>query len=478
MRFATIARHPGATAGGVLVAVAAVVRIPPLLAGVHDYDEGVYWESLRSLGRGQALFSSVYSSQPPAFLPLMEPAYALFGHDLTGARLGVLLLALVGVVAGVVAVSELAGRRAGLLAGALLAVDPLLLRGGVTLQAEVPATALALIALAIAARSRRVGGGRGELLAAAAGAALAIGVLTKLLDAAAIPAIALVVAAPPQTALEPSARHARRRLTAASAGGTVTIAAVLAPFAGRLTTVVQQSVGLHIASRSVDEGGLSAVSGALRAETPLLLLAAVATVWAFRRAPLAVGAFALWALSSVVALSAQHPLWPHHLIALTAPGCLLAALVAVPPSSTAGWRPRAVAVVASAALICALAGVSTATWLGLARESGDQTATAAQVGRLASLVPPGSVIVTDDQAAAAAADLDTPPGLVDTSLVRILSGDLRIEEVETALTPPEVAGVLFATTRLDHLEGLRSWVRQRFPVADDIGGGKILYRRG
>ena len=54
--------------GAVLVlGVALALRAPLLGGGQIDFDEGVYWQSLRALAAGGALFAEVYSSQPPAF---------------------------------------------------------------------------------------------------------------------------------------------------------------------------------------------------------------------------------------------------------------------------------------------------------------------------------------------------------------------------------------------------------------------------
>ncbi len=36
-------------------------------AGSRDYDEGVYWQSIRAMVRGEPLFRSIFASQPPAF---------------------------------------------------------------------------------------------------------------------------------------------------------------------------------------------------------------------------------------------------------------------------------------------------------------------------------------------------------------------------------------------------------------------------
>src|SRR5215472_5128556 len=184
--------NPGLLALVAVLVAAVAVRVPVLSGGQIDYDEGVYWQSLRAVAAGHALFTSVYSSQPPAFLLLLLP-----GHQVSGAlvadRLTVLVLALAGVAAAGRTAGLLAGRWAGLLAAALLAADPLFFRQSVTLQAEGPAVALALVALAAAAEARHRGGRRALPLAGAAGAALALGVLTKLLAAAAAPALLVLL---------------------------------------------------------------------------------------------------------------------------------------------------------------------------------------------------------------------------------------------------------------------------------------------
>src|SRR5262245_18969483 len=106
-----------------VVALALALRVPLVAGGQVDYVEGVYWESLRALGTGHALFTSVYSSQPPAFLLLLLPGHLAFGGSVAGERTTGLILALVGLVA-VYRTAELLGcARAGLLAAAILAAD-------------------------------------------------------------------------------------------------------------------------------------------------------------------------------------------------------------------------------------------------------------------------------------------------------------------------------------------------------------------
>jgi hypothetical protein len=90
---------------------------------------------------------------------------------------------------------------------------------------------------------------------------------------------------------------------------------------------------------------------------------------------------------------------------------------------------------------------------------------------------PSGLMVTDDQYVAALAGRDTPPELVDTSLVRIATGSLTTDEVERIIRRDNVRVVLFATDRLDRLPGLRAWVEANFQKVKAFGAGEALYVR-
>src|SRR5438874_9039048 len=62
------------------------------------YDEGVYWQSLRAMAAGHALYQSTFYSQPPIFLLSLFPTYMLFGQTLWAARLGVVLVSVLGLI--------------------------------------------------------------------------------------------------------------------------------------------------------------------------------------------------------------------------------------------------------------------------------------------------------------------------------------------------------------------------------------------
>ena len=114
-----------------------------------DYDEGVYWQSLRAMANGHPLFGSVFSSQPPLFLLSVYPFYMTFGQSLSAARLALVFFSLAGIAGMYVAGRALGHRTIGAVACILLALDPLYEHGAHTLQAELPSIALQIWAVAL-----------------------------------------------------------------------------------------------------------------------------------------------------------------------------------------------------------------------------------------------------------------------------------------------------------------------------------------
>src|ERR1700716_2648356 len=115
---------------GFLIAEAIVLN-----ARVRDYDEGVYWQSIRAMARNEPLFRSVFASQPPVFYEALLPFYWV-GHSLVSLRVGVLAIGLVGLGATYVVGRLLAGQVAGLIAVGLAASSPLYLHQSAIVQAD------------------------------------------------------------------------------------------------------------------------------------------------------------------------------------------------------------------------------------------------------------------------------------------------------------------------------------------------------
>src|SRR5258708_5399759 len=94
----------------------------------HDgYDEGVYWQTLRAMSAGHALYQQTFYSQPPFFMLSIFPLYTLFGQSIWSARFGVVMISLLGLLGALLLGQALAGRIGALAALLLLVADPLYL---------------------------------------------------------------------------------------------------------------------------------------------------------------------------------------------------------------------------------------------------------------------------------------------------------------------------------------------------------------
>lgn len=464
-----------------LVVVSVAARLPLLGGAQIDYDEGVYWASLRDMARGHPLFSSVYSSQPPAFLSVLSVFFAA-GHSLVAARAGILVFFAVALVATYAAARTLLGTWPALAAAALLAVDPLMLRQSVALQADGPSVALGMVALACAAaaalsmpaagdggRSRSL---RSAILLVAAGLALAVAVLVKLNAVAfAVPVALVVVLAP--GARRPPLLMALRRLQLVVAGAVLGVVLVLAPVADRLQLVWSQSVGSHLTARSLQEGGLTRdMAFALARESPFYLAALAGLAILLWRVPRLGAALAAWGVVVALLTVTQRPLWPHHLL-IAAPLVVMAAAgpLALP------WRRismRTLAGAGAGAVAC-LGIAGTVTGLVAVNDAFTADTHPDAVAVVRALTRPGDLVVSDDQFAVAAADRDAPPELVDTAFVRLDSQHVTAADVESIIVREDVRAVYLATHRLDRLPGLVDWLRVHLPHTTQVRDGGVVY---
>src|SRR5712692_3143918 len=161
-----------------------------------SYDEGVYWQSLRAMSAGHALYGDIFYSQPPFFLLSTYPLYALFGASLWSARLGIAVVSLFGLAGALLLGKALSGRLGALAALLLAVVDPLFLAQSQTIQAEASSVAFSLLAIGLAFYWWKYPlGRRGLLLAILTGLTVALSIMCKLLGVALlVPVVLLMVA--------------------------------------------------------------------------------------------------------------------------------------------------------------------------------------------------------------------------------------------------------------------------------------------
>jgi 4-amino-4-deoxy-L-arabinose transferase-like glycosyltransferase len=266
------------------------------------------------------------------------------------------------------------------------------------------------------------------------------------------------------------------------AGLFLACAVLLAPFAPQWGALYDQMIGFHVVARGTSSGGPFA-NLLLLPDITWIVAAFGLAVALWRRMGSALPLLA-WLLAGVLVLVVQRPLFDPHVLILAPPLALLAALggVAAIEQVRLRWDVRTRASLLIAGTLVALgATILAGLWLDAHQARSDLAYTggtrAQMVQALRDRAIPDGLVVTDDQYVAALAGRDTPPELVDTSLVRIGAGSLTTAEVEQLIRRDGVRVVLFATGRFDHLPGFRAWVETNFHPVKSFGAGETLYVR-
>ena len=435
-----------------------------LNARIRDYDEGVYWQSIRALARGEPLFRTVFATSPPAFYYAVLPFYWV-GHSLGSLRVGILVLGLVGLAATYVVGRLLAGDLAGLIAVILVATSWHYLHQSAILQADGPAVAISMLAVALALGAVRADGRLRDALAVGSGLALSFSAGTKFFGAVTVVPLALVLL---------GASRGRGRLVAAAvAGSLIGLLIVLWPALASPHAAFDDLVLSHLRSGQV-QGGLGGNFRMLllNRNLPLEALAALGVLMAALRRDRAMVMPLAWAGVCVLAILFYHPLFPHHLVLLAMPLALVVAvgLRNLQPLGIGGGLVAAGLVLATAAVgaVVAFGDIQ----LALTPDLHDAEMTAA----VEAASQPGEYWISDNPYAVAAAGRDIPGPVVDTSSQLPASGLLTVRDLEAARVRYDVRWVLVDSFRLDAIPGFRDWLDQHYHPVQTLGGGAVIYR--
>lgn len=480
-------------------AIVIVLHLATLDGQSYEYDEGVYWQSLRAMAQGHPLFSSIFSSQPPFFLLSIYPIYLIFGQTIAAARLAMVLYAVVCLAAMYWAARLLGGRWAAALATLLLVFEPLFSQEARTLQAEMPMLAFQLLGVALCLAALRRSDPTRRWFVLGSGAAIGLGVMIKLFAIAAVVPIGLWLAAPlfatalsaqgrlrvPElAALGKSLRQVLPDLALFSAGLIGACALLLLPFAANLGLVYDQVIRFHIAASHAVNYGLHYnwdLIWSTESDVPQLwlgLLGVVIVLW--KRIWLAIPVV-LWLVVEVGLLFEQEPLLSHHIVLISIPLALLAGLsLPVLGSELRSLIHPSAQQVRLALYICALVATLAALNFTInAQVYGTKPPKAAQLEMALALegaTSPNDLVVTDDQYVAGLADRNVPPELVDTSQVRLKSGYLTRQQLEDIITHDDIRVILFASGRFDLIPKFRSWVEANgFTAVATFITGRTLY---
>jgi 4-amino-4-deoxy-L-arabinose transferase-like glycosyltransferase len=488
---------------------ALLLHLWPLQALSTNYDEGMYWSSLRAMVAGYTRYQPIFHSQPPTFLTSVYPLYLLFGQFLPSARIATLLYALVAIVGGYFVGRALGGRWAGVATAALLALSPLFLETTRILLPVAPALALGLVGLACALAAPAHTGQRRRWQALASGIALAVAALTTFAAALTLLPALLYLAAPMFTSmisrdgrvrmpqrdwLKVGAQEAGPDLLWFALGALVAAVLSLAPFVTRLQELWNQAVVVPLeASQALDRGAGANLANlwtvVLNQGLIWLALAAVVAIGlgVWRRA-WALLPLTLWLLGGAIYLLAHHPFDPNDAVWLVAPLAAVGgqgiALLAAPTSNRSGRLKSAnvrqsPAVVTYGVLSALGLTLFTGAWISAVDNFHATAATAdtrvLMAFSLATRTPDNDLVATDDPYVAGLAGRVITPEIIDTSHVRVAAGALTTKQLEEIITRTDTRTILFAGGEYDALPGFRAWTEANFTLAEDFGDGRALY---
>ena len=491
-----------------LVLIAIVMRLYQL--GVpfdrDSYDEGVYWQSLRAMSAGNQLYGQIFYSQPSFFLLSTYPFYALFGSSLWSARFGIALVSLLGIPGAYMLGKSLGGRAGGgvggrvgaVLAIVLVLVNPIYLAQSQTIQAEVSSAAFALLSVGAAYLWwDNPESARGLYYAALCGVTVALGILCKLLDfSCLVPIVLLMLARLWQVWRgQPGAtRKSIRTIIVGVIGLVIALAVLTIPYVGVLHQMIQGVVTFHTRAGQIfgQQAGIFDIKKQyfktfVTSQFALWLAAGLGTLVALLRRNWKVIPLLAWLIVSFVLLWITTPLFYRHLIAFVPPLIALSVMGLEGLPVPAGVQGMATKIVPALAVILILvaAGVNarqdvTYYHADAQQSNNGYTRLEARVANdLRDSITPGQLVVTDAQFVAALANRSTPPSLVDTSMVRIDSGYLTLQQLEDATAQPDVHAVLFFTGRLTlpAIAPFHTWVTQHFHLKYRYGPGEELWVR-
>ena len=455
------------------------------------YDEGVYWQSLRAMAAGHPLFQQVFDSQPPFFLLSIFPTYVLLGQTLWAARFGIVIISLLGLLGAFLLGKALGGRVGSIAALLLLVADPLYLTQSQNIQAEAPSAALSLLSVGLAYLWWEHPEGLSGLSAIVLSAiALSLGIFSKLLGVSALVPVGLLVLAHLWRIWQrPSGTRfiSIRPLLLGSAAFIVTTLLVVLPFAGASHNLIQETITFHLDAGKAfiaTQAGNKAILGTFFASITAGA-ALYGTIAALFRRDWRVLPLLAWLLATTYILWKQTPLFNHHLVALIPPlvGLIVIGIAPIKWSKEPMTLFRTAMTVIAVVAVLLVAGTSLQAsyqYLSAKHVQGlaDSTKTNLQVAKdLQDATQPGQLIVSDAQFLVALAQRDTPPSLVDTSMVRITSGYLTSQTLIQDAALPQVHAVFFYTGRLrmQSLTTFYTWVTQHFRLVHDYGSGRQLW---
>lgn len=438
-----------------------------------DYDEGSYLAAVDALRHGQTLGSEVFTPQPPGFYLLLAAGDLVLPESVTAMRVTILVFALAASVAAFLVGRTIGGRWAGLLAAALLGVASPFTPYATRISADLPALALALLALLAFLHALRPGP-RQAAAAVAGGALFAAAASVKL------SALTLLVPLACYAALR---RPGRRVLVAAGGGLAAVLIPLLAAHADALGGIWEGNVTYHADARNTPVPGLRDNARALvdyfdpRTRNAVVWLAPLGlAAWLVLRPRLRLPLWPLWAWAAALALSLvwHRPVHANHYVLLAGTLALAAAIGLA--AGIASLPPRQ-ALIAASALVFALGAGYAHELREFEHNYGPETVDVrVAAGVLRAGTAADDLVVSDRPVIAYLARRRMPGSLVDTAALRFWSGSLTPAEVLREVDEHDVRAVVVAREFRKSGRGVLPGLQRRFPIRVRRGDIELYFR--
>jgi hypothetical protein len=469
---------------GIILAVAAFMRLVRTSGTSGDLDEGIRGIQLMLMSAGYRPMQEIYSSQGPLLLNMLYPFFKLFGETLGAARLATGVYSLFGILGVYGAARAIGGPVAATTAAILLTISPNYLSNSRQALAEVPALAPAILAVAAVCEYQRSGR---RIWLIVSGLLLGGSLLVKPIVAAAVVAVALAALLGPRISIRP-----------VFLVGLLALAVVAAiVMTTGFSTVVDQMIEYRLKSRTVSGWSLSenwrVIRTTLVARDQVGLFAlggAGALLMLLLRPKLGIPQLG-WIAATAGLLAWYAPLFPKHVV------------IAIPPlviAAGAGaglvWqalRDRHVMgivgglILAGPVLLYAWSLPAIAT-LNVGFMNLDQgfegqrfARTADIASTIAAVTRKGDFVITDEPEQAFHANRLVPPNLADPSTSRVRARELTGDAVITAAQQYDVKLVALSSDRFRSLRSFRSWLDEHFLPIKMYGRGgdspEVIYAR-
>ncbi|MEW6055135.1 MAG: hypothetical protein AB1540_00855 [Bdellovibrionota bacterium] len=484
----------------------------------YGFDEGVFWQTILSLGDGSKLYSEIFYAQLPLFIHWAKLLFDIGGQSIEAARLGIVITSAVAIPAMYLIGSRLAGAQTGLLAAFSMAINSSFFHSAHVLGGNAPSVAFlalsfALLLVAIP-RPERIGSQSGRAIRAepeirglpffGAMLAMSISLQFKLIAIGALPAAYYLIYHCAGYRKRPNKKDFFLLLLK------TTLIGALLVFGG---VFIFDQQGLVFSQ--LNGGALSKDLVDNHALRPVYTLAEKAYIffsneWSYHRGNFLLPIACLVLLYQSSRRKVEHadatklvllflpvlslPLfvhpraWPHHFVILSPLLCLALVILWMSTRETRAFGPFPGRVLNNLVRVFCLACVGLDLLLILlpipkleprAEElfiKPFKEVTSA----LKNSTQSGDYVITDHQFIAASLGLRIPAAVIDTSGVRVGARSLTCAKLFKELLSGKVRAVLI-TKRLKRIdcgeENLYREVQRHFPIREDFGVGAVLFSR-